>query len=166
MEQNDVIAKRRALAHVLYQIAIKKLKADLSSYRYYLQQIDSNLDHIQELHSLSTKVTVTYRDTPTSGGRRSDKTDIVDNFMELEKKVKADSEKLRNEYIRVRYMIDSLNNFRDRQVLQGKYINGYTWSQISDRIYIEERWVRRIHNRAVRRLLRKLTLLSPPLRIL
>ena len=156
----------RALIRAITQVAIIKLKRDLSSYRSCLHRIDCNLDHIQELRSLATKVTVTYREAPGSSSPTSDKSGIIVNIRELEDAVLADSQQMMNEYIRIRYLIDSLDNFRDRQVLQEKYINGHTWSQISSNIYIEERWVRRIHNRALRRLLKKMTLLSPPLRMI
>ena len=156
-----MIILQQLLLKTLQSVLFKKMKTDLLSYRYCIDRINSNLDRIQELRSTATKVTVSYRDAPGSSSPDSDKAIIIGRIKELEQKIEADSRRMQDEYTRIRFLIDSLDNFRDRQVLQEKYLNGNTWRQISDRIYIEERWVRRIHNRAIRRLIKKLTLLSP-----
>lgn len=161
-----MIILQQVILRTLYAVLFKKMKTDLLSYRFCIDRINSNLDRIQELRSTATKVTVTYRDAPGSSSPDSDKSAIISRIVMLEKEIDADSRRLQAEHIRIRFMIDSLDNFRDRQVLQEKYLNGNTWRQISDRIYIEERWVRRIHNRAIRRLIKKLTLLNPPRRML
>lgn len=157
-----MIILQQLLLKTLYSVLFKKMKTDLLGYRFCIDRINSNLDRIQELRSTATKVTVTYRDAPGSSRPDSDKSGIIARIVLLEEEIAADSRRLQAEHIRIRLLIDNLDNFRDRQVLQEKYLNGHTWRQISDRIYIEERWVRRIHNRAIRRLIRKLTLLSPP----
>ena len=157
---------RLVLLRALYSVLFQKMKTDLLGYRFCIDRINRNLDRIQELRSTATKVTVAYRDAPGSSSPDSDKSAIIARIVLLEKEIYADSRRLQAEHTRVRFLIDELDNFRDRQVLQEKYLNGHTWRQISDRIYIEERWVRRIHNRAIRRLIKKLTLLNPPRRIL
>ena len=161
-----VMPMEQVLLRTLHCVLFQKMKTDLLSYRFCVDRINSNLDRIQELRSTATKVTVTYRDAPGSSSPDSDKSAIIARIVLLEKQIDADSRRLQDEHTRIRFMIDSLDNFRERQVLQEKYLNGNTWRQISSRIYIEERWVRRIHNRAIRQLIKKLTLLSPPKRVI
>ena len=66
---------------------------------------------------------------------------------------------MKNELLEVQFLINSLEDFRERSVLQLRYVDGCNWDEISERLYTDKRWIFRVHGRALKKLL-KLTIKS------
>ena len=147
---------RQVLLQDLRKIPMAKIKRKLRGYLYCQRRIDNNLDHIQQLRSRMQKITVTYRDAP-GGGQGSDASVLIGRIVQLEAGVKADTERLRYELAEVQFWIDSLDDFQERSVLQLRYVNGYNWDQVADKLYYSREGVLRIHGRALKKLLKEYT---------
>ena len=61
----------------------------------------------------------------------------------------AQSERLRAE---IEAAIVSLPDAAQRQVLLARYIDGAAWWQVANQLYMSERWVRTLHQKAVKNL--------------
>lgn len=70
-------------------------------------------------------------------------------IMELEESVSAELELLLQLQIEIQGVIDELSDMDERLVLTYRYIKNMSWSQIGDQLYVDERTVRRWHNRAL-----------------
>ena len=151
---------RQVLIRDLQKIPIAKIKRMLRGYIYCQRRIDSNLDHIQQLRSRMQKVTVTYHDAP-GGGTGTDVAELIGKILQLENLVKADTERLRYELTEVQFWIDSLEDFQERSVLQLRYVNGYDWPVIADRLYYSKEGVLKVHKRALEKLLKEYTKVHP-----
>ena len=106
-----------------------EVKERLMSYRYCLQRIDRNMELIQQLRARAEKVTTSYSQAP--GGT------MCDSLANAVAK------------ILVRFMIDSLDNYEQRNVLNLKYISGYSIKRIADKMFYTRRQTYRIHDRAI-----------------
>ena len=156
----DLQELRQVLIGDIRKIPMARVKRKLQAYHYCKMRIDGNLDHIQQLRSTMQKVTVTFHDAPGGGGQGKDAADLIGKIMKLEEQVRADTERLRYELAEVQFLIDSLEDFRERSILQLRYVNGCSWDEISDRVYIAKRWVYRLHGRALKKLLGLVTKLA------
>lgn len=118
------------------------------SYRYCLQRIDRNMELIQQLRARAEKVTTSYSQAP--GGTRGDSlANAVAKIADVEKELQQDTEKLKEELVLVRFMIDSLENYEQRNVLNLKYISGYSLRRIATKMNYSRQQTYRIHNKAI-----------------
>lgn len=125
-----------------------EVKERLMSYRYCLQRIDRNMELIQQLRAGAEKVTTSYSQAP--GGTMCDSlANAVAKIADVEKELQQDTEKLREELVLVRFMIDSLDNYEQRNVLNLKYISGYSIKRIADKMFYTRRQTYRIHDKAI-----------------
>ena len=70
-------------------------------------------------------------------------------IMELEEKVSAELELFLQLQVEIQGVIDELSDMDERLVLTYRYLKNMSWSQIGDQLYVDERTVRRWHNRAL-----------------
>ena len=143
---------RQVLIRDFRKIPVSRVKRMLNSYRYCQQRIDSNLDEIQVLRSRMQKVTVTYHDAP-GGGAGADASDQIAKIIKLENYVEADTGRMRKELELVRFLIDSLDNMLERQVLDLRYVRGWRdWRKIADKVNYTEQHVKNVHGIALKKL--------------
>ena len=158
------VLRKRQLAemslHELRQVLIKdirkiptaRVKKMLDSYRYLQTRIDSNLDQIQVLRSRMQKVTVTFHDAP-GGGSGEDVSDQIGKIVKLEGFVRADMGRLQDELILVRFLIDSLDNMLERQILDIRYVRGWrNWDRIAEELHYSVIHVKMTHGVALKKL--------------
>ena len=132
-----------------------ELVAILSGYISCKNRIDNNLDEIQRLRSCMEKVTVTYKDAPGWDRETSDQAVILTEIDKLSQHIKEDSARLQNNNIKVQRIIDSLDDDKEREVLQLTYINGYARNEIEEKLGYSRIQIYRIHKKAIRNILRK-----------
>lgn len=70
-------------------------------------------------------------------------------IMDLEEKVEGELQLLLTLQEEVQETIDRLPDMDERLVLTYRYLKNMSWSQIGDELYVDERTVRRWHNRAL-----------------
>lgn len=70
-------------------------------------------------------------------------------IMDLEEKVEGELQLLLTLQEEVQETIDCLPDMDERLVLTYRYLKNMSWSQIGDELYVDERTVRRWHNRAL-----------------
>lgn len=84
---------------------------------------------------------------PRGGG--SDWTETADRLLELERVINARTREL------VRWKLAAIDAIRQveeprlAEVLELYYIDGFTWAQVAERMGLDQRWVYRLHGRAL-----------------
>ena len=110
------------------------------------------MEHLQQLRSQAQRITAAYKAVPGGGGSGSGRVEITAQILQLEATIKADTKRLQDELLMVRFMINSLDDFQERIILNYRYINGKTFEAIADKTHYELRQVYRIHGRALAKL--------------
>lgn len=127
------------------------VKRRLQSYRYCLWRINRNKELITELRATAEKVSPVYSLAP-GGGSGDSMTNAAAKIVDLEREIAADSARLADELALVEFLIASLEDFRQRQVVEYRYIHDYSWRQIQEELKYDERYIRRLHGRALENL--------------
>ncbi|MDY6291710.1 MAG: DUF4406 domain-containing protein [Succiniclasticum sp.] len=128
-----------------------KVKKVLRSYLYCQRQIDAACDEITKLDSRRKRITIQYREVHGGGG--SDYTEaVIDNITGLEESIVAMMKQLQSERAKVQFWIDSLEDYRERNVLTMCYINGMKFEDIAEKLNYNHDHVRRLHGRGISKL--------------
>lgn len=84
-------------------------------------------------------------------GGNSDWTETANALIDLEKDMNA---KIR-EMVKVKRLameaIEAVEEIRYREVLELYYLNGYTWEKVAEQMGYDQRWVYRLHGKALRK---------------
>lgn len=73
----------------------------------------------------------------------------LEKVYELEQKINAEIDKLVELKEQIRGVIDQVENPDEQMVLRYRYIHNWTWEQIGDALYADERTIRRWHGRGL-----------------
>lgn len=127
-----------------------EVKRELGQYRQCFQTWISLIEEEAELRSLSEKITASLSGMPGGTGDRPDKVGMVLEGVEAAlgkiSDEMCDISARRNDVIS---LVESVPDERERIVLRYAYINGFGWREISARTGYDERYVRRLHQRAI-----------------
>lgn len=130
-----------------------EVKRELGQYRQCFQTWISLIEEEAELRSLSEKITASLSGIPGGTGDRPDKVGMVLEGVEAAlgkiSDEMCDINARRNDVIA---LVESVPDERERIVLRYAYINGFSWREISARTGYDERYVRRLHQRAIEHL--------------
>lgn len=126
------------------QIQNDKVKRVLRSYLYCQHQIDAACDEITKLDSRRKRITIQYRDVHGGGGSFYTET-VIDNINILEREIIARTKQLQAERLKVQFWIDSLKDFRIRNVLTECYLNGLRFEEVAKELNYNYDYVRRLH---------------------
>lgn len=128
-----------------------KVKKVLRSYLYCQNQIDAACDEITKLDSRRKRITIQYREVHGGGG--SDYTEaVIDNITGLEESIVAMTKQLQSERAKVQFWIDSLEDYRERNVLTMCYINDMQFEAIAEKLNYSLDHVKRLHGRGIGKL--------------
>lgn len=86
---------------------------------------------------------------PRGGGE--DWTATADKLIELEKRVNARIRELCALKHAAMDAIDRVDEARLREVLELYYLDGYTWEQVAKMMQLDQRWVYRLHGKALQK---------------
>ena len=82
-------------------------------------------------------------------GGAQDWTVTADTLIELERDVNSRVREMCRLKRLAQEAIDRIEEPRLREVLELYYLAGYSWKQVSDTMHLDERWVYRLHGRAL-----------------
>lgn len=126
----------------------------------YLQQscclargIKMKLERIQKLRELAegaTRVFTEERETGTS--RRGKLGSCTTVIADLEQEVADDVAAMRVKIHEIQEAVGSIENLAQRQLLELRYINGYTWERVAVEMNYTHRHVIRMHGEALKKI--------------
>lgn len=136
----------------------EEVKAWLQSYRFLKSDVERLEEELVYWHSKSEKMTRAMSGMPSGSGDGDQVSSSVEKIMELESQLEDKLSRMVEQRRKIEELIASLPE-RQQQVLYARYIDGLTWKQVSQKMYLEYRWVLKIHGRALREI-SKLTIES------
>ncbi len=114
------------------------------------QRINSKLQQIESLRSLTMKVTASYDSEPVSHTRNvSSLEDTIIRLMEAENQINQQIDELVRLKVDISKLIDRVRNESYRLILEKRYLCFLPWDQIASEMNYSRRWVLSKHDRAV-----------------
>ncbi len=114
------------------------------------QRINSKLQQVESLRSLTQKVTASYGGEPVSHSRNvTSLQDTIVRLMEAEEQVNRQIDELVNLKMDIAALIDRVRNESYRLILEKRYLCFLPWDEIGADMHYSSRWVRNVHERAL-----------------
>lgn len=115
------------------------------------QRINSKLEQVEALRSLTRKVTVSYGSEPVSHTRNvTSLEDSIIRLMEAENALNATIDALVDMKMDIAQCINAVPNQDYRLLLEKRYLCFHSWEQIAIDMQCTVRWVHILHGRALR----------------
>ena len=126
-------------------------KEYLSQARKIDSEINDMLEQSTKLRSMATKTTAVLSDMPGSATRNTSKlSDAVIKLMEQEERINSEIDRLVNLRAEIYGVIQEIRDREVRMVLELRYMDYCTWTDIARKLDMSERKVYRLHRRGLK----------------
>jgi hypothetical protein len=126
------------------------VKEYLSQAHYIDQRINSKLEQVMSLRSLTTRATATLSDMPGSATRNiHSMEDVIAKLVDLENEINSDIEYLVGLKMELTAVVKKVKNPEFRTLLELRYLCFKTWEQIAVDMDYDLRWIYRMHKNAL-----------------
>lgn len=114
------------------------------------QRINSKLHQIESLRSLTQKVTASYDGEVVSHTRNvTFLQDAIIRLMEAEDELNRQIDELVDLKMEISRTISRVRNENYRLILEMRYLCFNTWEEIAATLHYTDRWLRKMHDRAL-----------------
>lgn len=114
------------------------------------QRINSKLQQIDSLRSLTQKVTQSFDNEAVSRTRNpSSMEDAIIRLMEAESELNRQIDDLIETKLLIGKLIDEVHNENYKLILEKRYLCFLNWNQIAEEMQYSRRWVQQKHERAL-----------------
>ena len=114
------------------------------------ERINTKIRQLDELNDMATHITATIDDMPKAPcGDKSKFENTVIKIIEMQEKINAQIDELVDIKAELMAVIARVPDITEREVLEKRYINMDTWSEMSDSMYIGLRRLYQIHGNAL-----------------
>ncbi|MBP3657569.1 MAG: hypothetical protein J6K32_12880 [Clostridia bacterium] len=101
-------------------------------------------------HDMAMRATSSMSAARSSGtGTRSKVATNMDKYIDIERAIERDAERLKNKITITMEMIDGVNAPERKELLELRYLCGLTWEKVGQRMRYDKRQSQRIHKRAL-----------------
>lgn len=119
-------------------------KQYLNQYRLLDRRIESKSEQLMRMRARLQSLTASYSDMPR-GGKATNWTDLSDKCMELEEQLNHEISELAKTRHEIMVSIEGLESPLQRTILEMRYMSGYTWKAIVNKLPYEEAQIYRVH---------------------
>lgn len=134
---------------------IAQVKHRLRAVWYCQRRIDRNNERLRRLRAKAEKVTTSFSDTPGGGGVSDRVGDMTALIVDMQNAILEDSKQMWQTIKDTEILIDSLDDYQERLVLQLRYCDCRPWLDIALSLNFDVRTIYRIHGRALVNLVTK-----------
>jgi RinA family phage transcriptional activator len=114
------------------------------------REIERKLEEVSRLRSKLTRVTEVFTAEPRGGGTIYGKTEgILAKIVDLENEIDADIDRLVAIRDEIKAVIESVEDDRERLLLQYRYLDGKTFEWIAAKMHYSWRQIHRLHSQAL-----------------
>lgn len=114
------------------------------------REIERKLEEVARLRAELTRITPVYTTEPKGGGSIRGKTEsLIAKIVDLENELDADIDRLVTVRDSIRMAIESVEEDRERLLLQYRYIDGLTFEEIAVLMNYSWRHIHRLHSQAL-----------------
>ena len=115
------------------------------------QRINAKLEQVAALRALATKATSTLSDMPRPDTPNVCRmADIITKIVDAENEINAEIDRLVDLKREMREVIGAVKNPEYQALLELRYLCFKSWSEISVELEYEDRYVYKVHDRALR----------------
>jgi DNA-directed RNA polymerase specialized sigma subunit len=133
----------------------KRLKHYLGSAFYWHNKKELLTEEILTLQSQAEKATSSFQDVPIFGSFLDHRQAVIDEKMEKEKEYREAVRLCKEKLEEIQLFIDSLDSYKERTVMEFRYIYFLEWMDIAIRLNYSIQNVNKIHSDALLHLLKK-----------
>ncbi len=132
----------------------KQEKAEwLQRYRLSLLREKQLMEEIAMMRGRMTALAQSLGNPRVQGGKREDRAArVLERLEQLEAKLTAEAEKELELRGQIEQAIAAMQDQRLQLLLRMHYFSGKSWEAIADVMQLDERWLRRLHTRALEQL--------------
>lgn len=123
-------------------------KKYLREYRGHVRRIKRIEEELAELQAMKMSISINIDGMPHGSGQ-SDLSGYAAQLDSLERKLLQEKNQLFIGYTKILDRINSLSSENERDVLFYRYIKGLAWWEIAEKMGYSERWVLKIHGKAL-----------------
>lgn len=123
-------------------------KEYLREYRWHVRRIERIDAELEELRVMKTAISVNNDGMPR-GSCQSDLSGYAAKLDSLERQLIQEKDHRFKGYTEISDQIKSLDRENERDVLFYRYIKGFAWWDIAEKMGYSERWVLKIHGEAL-----------------
>lgn len=128
-------------------------KEYLRGYRNNRRRINRIDDEVTELRELAVSVkAMDHSGMPHGSGNQKDLSDELARIDQLEQELEREKDSCIESYISIENQIKSIKNEDENDVLFYRYIKGLRWWEIAEKMDCTERWVHKLHGKALQHL--------------
>lgn len=135
----------------------KKVTANVQRYLksawFYQKKADYLDEKIRVLRSRAMKSTTSFQDVPSFSGYEDHRQDVIAEMVDLQREYKHNVQQCRNKLKEIEFVINTLDDFQERMVLQLRYLYFENWQDIAYRLNYHERAIYKVHGRALMHLI-------------
>jgi len=114
-----------------------------------------------QYRDMAQRITASFQDVYVKGpSGRSRVEDNMSAFMDVCREIEREARRLRKYLLQANKVISRLTDAKEREVLELYYLSGYGFQNIAERMFINERTVRRIHVKALENVQREMDLME------
>jgi len=115
------------------------------------QRINSKLEQVEALRSLTRKVTVSYGGEKVSCSRKvTSMENTIVRLMEAEEDLNRQIDELVDLKRDIAQLIGTLENTDYQLLLEKRYLSFHSWEKIAEDMHYGSRWVHIVHSRALK----------------
>ena len=126
-------------------------KEFLRSYRLHANRMERILEEIEELREMQM-LPMQNMDGMPHAGAAGGLENYAALFDEKDKELEKEKEQKIQAYSKIVYSISKLEEKKENDVLFYRYIKGWDWEEISEKMNYSKRWVLDIHGKALEHL--------------
>lgn len=126
----------------------EKKKKYLKEYRGHVRRINRIEEELAELREMKMSISVNNDGMPHGSGQ-SDMSGYAAKLDQLERNLNGEKNQRLADYTEILDRIMELSSENERDVLFYRYIKGFTWWDIAEKMDYSERWVLQIHGKAL-----------------
>ena len=128
-------------------------KEYLMRYQTMAMHIKILTDQAQELQEMAVRTTPFLSGMPGGGGPNIHKLEEgVERLVQAKERIAQALMQAMQVRQEIETVIESVPEEKLRYILQARYLLGKSWGGMSDDLHMDERWLRRLHNRALAQL--------------
>lgn len=109
------------------------------------KSIQANADKIQRLRSQAERLTTHLSDMPRGGGPAHGMDEVVATIADIETTLTGENYKMQQLLVNVRQLVATVPNYKQRIVLQRRYVNFETFETIAYKVHFSYRQTLRLH---------------------
>lgn len=114
------------------------------------QRVDGRCEEIARVRLMAERVTASYSDEPRGGsGPTSRVENAVVKYIDMETALQCEVARMASYRQFAQKIIAQIADDRHRDILTWRYFNDWRWCRIASALDVDERWVYKLHGRAL-----------------